>query len=128
MNTEIIIPNGTKVLIFSKYGYSTKPRMKGVIVDSEDSGDLSEHGSPWSVQIYEVLGDDGITYICGSIGDYYFRTEQDYIKYLNSLIAGNNRAIKNLQKNNIELKELMKINWFEEKDRVQEEKPKVYSK
>ena len=132
MKKEKIIENGTEVLVFSKYGNPTMPKLKGIIVNSKDSGDLSQHGSPWSLQVYFVLGDDRITYFGtygGSvIGDYYFRTKQNYIDYLNRLINGNNRAIIDLENKNKELRELMNINWFEEKEEAQEEKPKVYSK
>ena len=130
MEKEKIIPNGTEVLVFSKYGHKTKPKMKGVIVSSKDSGDLSQHGSSWSVQVYYVQGDDGIKYF-GAYGndlyDYYFRTKQNYINYLKWIIASNNKAIMDLQNKNEELLDLMKTNWFEEKEEI-EEKPKVYSK
>ena len=131
MNDEKIIPNGTEVYVFNKYGHKTKPIMKGIVVSSKDSGNLSQHGSPWSVQVYDVQGENGIEYF-GAYGNdlynYYFRTKENYINYLNWLISCNNNQIKELKKENNELRELMKTNWFEESDRVQDDKTKVYIK
>ena len=118
MNKEKIIPNKTEVLIFSKYGHKTKPIMKGIIVNSKDSGDLSVHGSSWSVQIYEVLGDDGVKYFGtqeDGFYDYYFRTRENYVDYLNQLINHNNDEINKLKEKNKELKELIKNEYLENK-------------
>ena len=111
MNNENIIATGTEVYVFNKYGYETKPQTKGVIVRSKDSGDLSVHGSSWSVQVYEVLGEDGIKYF-GVYGksflyDNYFRTKENYINYLNGLINHNNEEIDKLKEKNSELEELI---------------------
>ena len=111
MNDDKIIANQTEVYIFSKYGFDTKPKMKGIIIKSKNSGDLSEHGSSWSVPIYEVLGDDGLNYygVHGEnfLYDNYFRTKQNYIKYLNGLIKHNNYEIDKLKENNIELEKII---------------------
>ena len=111
MNKENIIANGTEVYVFSRYGYETKPQTKGVIVRSKDSGDLSEHGSPWSEQVYEVLGEDGIKYfgVHGNnfLYDNYFRTKENYINYLNRLINHNNDEIDKLKEKNSELEQLI---------------------
>ena len=111
MINERIIPNGTEVLIFSRFGHETKPITTGVIVNSKDSGDLSTHGSPWSVQVYEVLGDNGLKYFgtCNNhfIYDDYFRTRENYINYLKRMIEYNNRKINELNDNNNELRLLI---------------------
>ena len=111
MNKENIIANGTEVYVFNRYGHETKPQTKGVIVRSKDSGDLSEHGSSWSVQVYEVLGEDGIKYF-GVYGnrflyDNYFRTKENFINYLNRLINHNNEEIDKLKEKNSELEQII---------------------
>ena len=111
MNKENIIANGTEVYVFNRYGHETKPQTKGVIVRSKDSGDLSEHGSSWSVQVYEVLGEDGIKYF-GVYGnsflyDNYFRTKENYINYLNRLINHNNEEIEKLKEKNSDLEQII---------------------
>ena len=78
---EKIIPNGTEVLIF-KYIREWGPNQDdenytvGTIQSSKTSDDLSVHGSPYYVQIYEVLGTDGKKYIgtygTGLIGNSFF--------------------------------------------------------
>ena len=111
MNNENIIATGTEVYVFNRYGHETKPQTKGVIVRRKDSGDLSEHGSPWSVQVYEVLGEDGIKYfgVHGNnfLYDNYFRTKENYINYLNRLINHNNDEIDKLKEQNSELEQLI---------------------
>lgn len=111
MNKENIIANGTEVYVFNRYGHETKPQTKGVIVRSKDSGDLSEHGSSWSVQVYEVLGEDGIKYF-GNYGnsflyDNYLRTKENYINYLNRLINHNNEEIEKLKEKNSDLEQII---------------------
>ena len=111
MNKENIIANGTEVYVFNRYGHETKSQTKGVIVRSKDSGDLSEHGSSWSVQVYEVLGEDGIKYF-GNYGnsflyDNYFRTKENYINYLNRLINHNNEEIEKLKEKNSDLEQII---------------------
>ena len=110
MNKENIIANGTEVYVFNRYGHETKPQTKGVIVRSKDSGDLSQHGSSWSVQVYYVQGDDGIKYF-GAYGnnlyDYYFRTKENYINYLNRLINHNNEEIEKLKEKNRDLEQII---------------------
>lgn len=111
MNKENIIANGIEVYVFNRYGHEIKPQTKGVIVRSKDSGDLSEHGSSWSVQVYEVLGEDGIKYfgVHGNnfLYDNYFRTKENYINYLNRLINHNNDEIDKLKEKNSDLEQII---------------------
>ena len=100
-----IISNGTEVLIFSENKNNDskilekKKSIKGVIISSKKSEDLSYHGSPWYEQIYIVLGDNGKTYEAtyGSanslIGNVYILTVDHYIKYINHLIEENNKKM-----------------------------------
>ncbi len=111
MNKENIIANGTEVYVFNRYGHETKPQTKGVIVRSKDSGDLSEHGSSWSVQVYEVLGENGLKYfgVHGNsfLYDNYFRTKENYINYLKGLINHNNEEIEKLKEKNSDLEQVI---------------------
>ena len=110
---EKIIPNGTKVLIY-KYIREWGPNQDdenyivGTIQSSKTSDDLSTHGSPYYVQIYEVLGTDGKKYIgtygTGLIGNSFFRTIQDHINFLKRKISRNNESILELQEKNNEYK------------------------
>lgn len=55
-----IIPNGTEVLIFYDFkgqsrGANEREFVKGVVVNSRESNDLSYHGSAWYEQIYNVI-------------------------------------------------------------------------
>ena len=108
-----IISNGTEVLIFSENKNNDskilekKKSIKGVIISSKKSEDLSYHGSPWYEQIYTVLGDNGKTYEAtyGSanslIGNVYILTVDHYIKYINHLIEENNKIFSLLKSKNI---------------------------
>lgn len=104
-----IIPNGTEVLIF-EYIREWGPRQddenyisKGIIKSSKQSEDLSYHGSPCYIQIYEVLGEDGKkytgTYGNGSvlIGNMFFRTKEHQINVLNLKISDNEEKILKLK-------------------------------
>ena len=55
-----IIQNGTEVLIFYDFkgqsrGANEREFVKGVVVNSRESNDLSYHGSAWYEQIYNCL-------------------------------------------------------------------------
>ena len=106
-----IIPNGTEILIFRYFksyrNYQDDLNfIKGVIITSKQSEDLSYHGSPYYEQIYEVLGEDGKKYIgtynSGLIGNYIFRTREDHIKRLKKLIYLNNQELLKIQNQNTE--------------------------
>lgn len=119
-----IISNGTEVLIFSENKNNDskilgkKRPIKGVIISSRKSEDLSYHGSPWYEQIYIVLGDNGKTYEAtyGSanslIGNIYILTIDHYIEYINYLIEENNKKMIDLQTNNERLRE--ELTYFNE--------------
>lgn len=114
-----IISNGTEVLIFSENKNNDskilekKKSIKGVIISSKKSEDLSYHGSPWYEQIYTVLGYNGKTYEAtyGStnslIGNVYILTVDHYIKYINHLIEENNKKMIDLQTENESLREML---------------------
>ena len=110
-----IIPNGTQVLIF----YVPKGHLpqnsdeakfiKGVIVSSHESEDLSYHGSPWYVQIYTIIGDDGeeyrATHNSALIGSYLFRTPDEQITRIKFAIEDNYKRINDINRENNMLKE-----------------------
>ena len=86
---EKILENGTEVLIFNYIsGWGLEQDMehyiRGTIIKSEMSEDLSYHGSPWNVINYTVLGEDGIEYFGNygkhTLGRNFFMTEEDYIE------------------------------------------------
>ena len=61
-----IIPNNTEVLIFNSHmdfdSQLDATLIEGRIISSYESDDLSQHGSPWTEQIYSVQGEDGKIY------------------------------------------------------------------
>ena len=103
-----IIPNGTEVLIFKYIREWNKQDEEnyivGTIQTSRTSDDLSYHGSPWYVQIYEVLGEDENIYVgcygTGIIGNSYFRTIDDHIRVLKNRINDNEQEILKIQEKN----------------------------
>lgn len=113
-----IIPNGTEVLVFrdsskwnlhsrDAYDYDSENYVIiGTVQSSEKSEDLSYHGSPYYEDIYKVLGEDGKVYVCThsalSIKAYYFRTRDEFIRFLEINIDENERKILELQEKNIE--------------------------
>lgn len=114
---EKILENGTEVLIFnyiSEWGLKQDMEhyIRGTIIKSEMSEDLSYHGSPWNVINYTVLGEDEIEYFGNyrkhTLGSNFFMTEEDYIYYLNSQIEFNNEEILELKEKNNELIEMIK--------------------
>lgn len=109
---EKIMPNGTEVLIFRYirgFGFNQDEDDQyiiGIIKSSETSDDLSYHGSPYYEQIYEVLGEDGETYISthnsGVMGNFFFRTREEHINVLKRKIITNNENILKIQEKNNE--------------------------
>ena len=105
---EKILPNGEEVSIFKiSNGKEEEKYIKGIILSSRYSHDLSHHGSPWYEKIYDVRGEDGNIYTgtCDHdyIGNYvFFRTPEDYIKYLQDKINTNYLAIYDLTHQNEE--------------------------
>lgn len=104
---------GDEVLIFESYYnddydkginwyYPIKPFIRGKVVSVERSDDLSQHGSPWHVTIYTVLGEDGKiyrgTYRHSIIGNSFFYTKGDYVECLNNYIRLNNEKVDEINK------------------------------
>ena len=104
---------GDEVLIFSRVDYKYETVLplyiKGKVVERNRSDDLSYHGSPWYVDLYKVLGEDGCyytgTYDHPIIGSVYFYTREDYIKHLEYVIEKNKDKISELKKLNKEIDE-----------------------
>ena len=89
---------GDRVLIFGDNHYSSdsyyyqkgiNEYKEGTVESYEMSHDLTGHGSGYYVWVYMVMGDDGKkyrgSYIEATVGNAYFYTRKDYIKYLRSL-------------------------------------------
>ncbi len=112
-----ILKNGTEVLIFNYISGGLYEDMehyiRGNVIKSEMSDDLSYHGSPWHVINYTVLGEDGNEYFGNygehTLGSNYFMTEEDYINYLNSIIEINNERILEIKEENNKLEEMVKM-------------------
>ena len=122
---EEIIPNGTEVLIFesprhSYSGYSiTDERwetfIRGVVRKTYFSDDLSYHGSPEYVRLYEVIGEDGHTYKVSHFEHYAFNsyclTIEEQIAHLKKQIIRNKSTIiEKQEKLNQEIAQIEAIN------------------
>ena len=81
--------------------------MKGVVVNSRESNDLSYHGSAWYEQIYNVIDENGrnyeATYGNAYVGSFFIRTIEHHMSVIKSKIADNNEEICALNKENGEL-------------------------
>lgn len=104
-----IILNGTEVLIFRdmrKYQEKLDDTnfIKGTIISSKESCDLSHHGSSWYEQIYTILGEDDKQYIAtykdAYVTDFFIRTIDDHIKCISSSIKNNIEQIESLENKN----------------------------
>lgn len=110
---EKIIPNGTEVLIFfnSKNDYEEERFIKGVIISSKESEDLSYHGSPWYVQIYKVQDENGqiyeATHQSPLFGAFYIRTIEGYLAYLEYKIKENQKKINDIENENMNLSNII---------------------
>ena len=105
-----IIPNGTKVLIFSyQKGESLNDNefIMGTVLSSSKSHDLSTHGSPWYSTIYKILGEDGKIYTgeyrTAFIFNTIIKTIDEHISTLKYQIISNNNEIKQLNNENNKL-------------------------
>ena len=126
---EDLVKNKTEVLVF-KYAYGRGPNqdmihyIKGKVVESKLSHDLSIHGSCHYENIYTVLGEDGTyyrgTYRTAWIGNYFILTISDYIKYLEQSISLNNEKIEMMKKENALYSEV--ISSFKKASLVNEQK------
>lgn len=78
--------------------------IRGNVIKSEMSDDLSYHGSPWCVMNYTVLGEDGIEYFGNykhpTLGNSFFMAYEDYIHYLERKIANNQEKILEINEEN----------------------------
>ena len=109
MNNKIT--EGIEVLIFRyipEWGYNqdNEHYIIGTVLKKEKYDDVSCHDNSWQKQVYTVLGEDGEVYIgnygMGLVGNSFFRTREDQIKFLRRNIAINNANIFILQQRNSE--------------------------
>lgn len=109
MNNKIT--EGMEVLIFRyipEWGYNqdNEHYIIGTVLKKEKYDDVSCHDNSWQKQVYTVLGEDGEVYIgnygMGLVGNSFFRTREDQIKFLRRNIAINNTNIFILQHRNSE--------------------------
>lgn len=109
MNNKIT--EGMEVLIFRyipEWGYNqdNEHYIIGTVLKKEKYDDVSCHDNSWQKQVYTVLGEDGEVYIgnygMGLVGNSFFRTRKDQIKFLRRNIAINNANIFILQHRNSE--------------------------
>ena len=114
-----ILQNGEEVLIFHiSNGIEEDRYIKGTIISSRESEDLSHHSSSsWYETIYDVRGENGYlytgTYNHDYIGKYvFFRTPEDYIEYLRKKINKNYKKIYDINCENEIYKQ--KINSLEQ--------------
>ena len=109
MNNKIT--EGMEVLIFRyipEWGYNqdNENYIIGTVLKKEKYDDVSCHDNSWQKQVYTVLGEDGEVYtgnygMC-LVGNSFFRTREDQIKFLRRNIAINNANIFILQHRNSE--------------------------
>ncbi len=103
-----VIENGEEVLIFHESGScrDIKKFIKGKVINSYDSDDLSWHGSPWYVKIYDVLGENGQEYTCtyghalNFITSYCIKTVDDYLACVQYTMRDNKNKIEEIRKHN----------------------------
>ena len=112
----MILKDGTKVLIFHRCEIEKDyidEYIQGKVIKSELSHDLSNHGSPWYVINYTVLGEDGKNYFGNygrpTLGDYFFMTTSDYKNYLKMISAEKEFEIEKLKIKTEALKEILSI-------------------
>ena len=123
MNNKIT--EGMEVLIFRyipEWGYNqdNEHYIIGTVLKKEKYDDVSCHDNSWQKQVYTVLGEDGEVYIgnygMGLVGNSFFRTREDQIKFLRRNIAINNTNIFILQHRNSEYNE--QIDMLKQKEEV----------
>ncbi len=105
---------GEEVLIFHvSNNMKENEYIKGKIISSRESEDLSHHGSPWYETIYVVRDENGHIYIGTYNRDIlgenvFFRTPEDHIKYLQEKINRNYRKIYDINCENETYSETIK--------------------
>lgn len=105
-----IIPNGEEVLLFHKIqdihhrNVNKTKYIKGVVISSRYSENLSYHGSEWYERIYTVIDDEGKSYEAthniAYIGPFYIRTIKEHIVNLREAIQDNYDKMKELYADN----------------------------
>ena len=114
MDKELNI--GDEVLIFkyiTEWGLHQDYEhfIKGKVVKSEISDDLSYHGSPWYKMNYTVLGEDGKKYFGNykhpHLGNSFFMTKEDYIYYLKNKLINNKEKILKITTENKKIQEMI---------------------
>lgn len=112
MNNKIT--EGMEVLIFKyipEWGYNqdNEHYIVGTVLKKEKYDDVSCYDNSWQKQVYTVLGEDGEVYTgnygMGLVGNSFFRTREDQIKFLKRNISINNANIFILQHRNSEYNE-----------------------
>lgn len=111
-----VVQNGEIVFVFTGFASPSErddtKYIKGKVISSQQSDDLSYHGSSWYVQIYKVLLENGQTVTCteGSpysfISNHFFRTAENYLHVINYDVSENNKKISELKKYNQALLEV----------------------
>lgn len=85
--------------------------IRGNVVKSEMSDDLSYHGSPWCVINYTVLGENGTLYFGNykhpTLGNSFFMAQEDYIHYLERKIANNQEKILEINEENQKIQQMI---------------------
>ena len=85
--------------------------IKGNIIKSEISDDLSYHGSPWYKMNYTVLGEDGKQYFGNykhpHLGNSFFMTKEDYIYFLKNKLKNNKEKILKITTENKKIQEMI---------------------
>lgn len=105
-----IIPNGEEVLLFRESqdihhrNVNKTKYIKGVVVSSKDSENLSYHGSEWYERIYTIIDDEGKSYEAthniAYIGPFYIRTIKEHIVNLREAIQDNYDKMRELYADN----------------------------
>ena len=105
-----IIPNGEEVLLFRESqdihhrNVNKTKYIKGVVVSSKDSENLSYHGSEWYERIYTIIDDEGksyeVTHNIAYIGPFYIRTIKEHIVNLREAIQDNYDKMRELYADN----------------------------
>ena len=128
MDKELNI--GDEVLIFkyiTEWGLHQDYEhfIKGIIVKSEISDDLSYHGSPWYKMNYTVLGEDGKKYFGNykhpHLGNSFFMTKEDYIYYLKNKLINNKEKILEITTENKKIQEIINSIQMEDKHNLLDE-------
>ena len=102
------LKNGEEVLIFRNvsdiYEQTESDFIKGTIIYSYKSKNLSYKKDPFYVWIYKVMGEDNKEYECSNgmiiYGTDYMMKPIDYLKKIRSMLLDNHHEIKRLEEIN----------------------------